>query len=87
MSLQRCLAIRKDCSGDGRILSMTEILDTCKASNQAAPSRSLFVVLSDGEDYSGGLYLYKENELTLISDKEKTYCLNFNKNRKKKLHN
>jgi len=72
MSLQKCLASRKDCSGKGRILSMTEILDICKSSNQAAPSKSLFIVLPDGEDYSGGLYSYKENELTLITDKEKT---------------
>ncbi len=72
MSLQRCLASRKDCSGAGRILSMKEILDICKSSNHAAPSKSLFIVLPDGEDYSGGLYSYKENELTLITDKEKT---------------
>lgn len=72
MSLQKCLASRKDCSGEGRILSMAEILDICKSSNQAAPSKSLFIVLPDGEDYSGGLYSYKENELTLITDKEKT---------------
>ena len=72
MSLQRCLASRKDCSGDGRTLSMTEILDICKSTNQAAPSKSLFVVLPDGEHYSGGIYSYKEEQLALISDKEKT---------------
>lgn len=72
MSLQRCLASRKDCSGEGRTLSMTEILDICKSSNQVAPSKSLFVVLPNGEDYSGGIYLYKDNELTLITDKEIT---------------
>ena len=72
MSLQKCLASRKDCSGEGRILSMKEILDICKSSNHAAPLKSLFIVLPDGEDYSGGLYSYKENELTLITDKEKT---------------
>ena len=72
MSLQRCLASRKDCSGEGITLSMTEILDICKSTNQAAPSKSLFVVLPDGEHYSGGLYSYKEEDLALISDKEKT---------------
>ncbi len=72
MSLQRCLASRKDCSGDGRILSLPEILDICKSTNQAAPSKSLFVVLPDGDDYSGGLYLYKDKELKLITDKEKS---------------
>ncbi len=72
MSLQGCLASRKDCSGKGRTLSLTEILDICKSTNQAAPSKFLFVVLPDGEDYSGGIYLYKDNELTLITDKEKT---------------
>ena len=72
MSLQECLASRKDCSGAGRTLSMREILDICKSTNQATPLRSLFVVLPEGKDYSGGIYLYKNNELTLISDKEKT---------------
>lgn len=72
MSLQGCLASRKDCSGKGRILSLTKILDICKSTTQAAPSKSLFVVLPDSEDYSGGIYLYKENDLTLITNKEKT---------------
>ncbi|MFX0154671.1 MAG: hypothetical protein ACFE9Q_09110 [Candidatus Hodarchaeota archaeon] len=72
MSLQTCLAQRKDCSGEGRILSMSEILDICKATNQASLSKSLFLVLPDGEDYSGGLYVYNENELKLITDKGKT---------------
>jgi hypothetical protein len=72
MSLQGCLASRKDCSGKGRTLLLTEILDICKSTNQAAPSKSLFIVLPDGGDYSGGIYLYKENDLTLITDKEKT---------------
>lgn len=72
MSLQGCLASRKDCSGAGRTLSMREILDICKSTNQAAPSKFLFVVLPKGKDYSGGIYLYKNNELTLITDKEKT---------------
>jgi len=72
MSLQKCLASRKDCSGEGKTLSMTEILEICKSTNQEAPSKFLFVVLPDGEDYSGGLYSYKEKELRLITDKEKT---------------
>jgi hypothetical protein len=72
MSLQGCLASRKDCSGGRRILSLTEILDICKSANQAAPSKELFVVLPDGEDYSGGIYLFKRKELSLITDKEKS---------------
>lgn len=72
MSLQGCLSSRKDCSGIGRILSLEEILDICRSTNQAAPSRSLFIVLPDGEHYTGGIYLYKDKELKLITDKEKT---------------
>ncbi len=72
MSLQGCLSSRKDCSGEGKILSFSEILDICKSTNQAVPLKSLFVVLPDGDDYSGGIYLYKNKELTLITDKEKT---------------
>ncbi len=72
MSLQKCLASRKDCSGQCRILAMKEIIDICKSSNQAAPMKSLFVALPDGQDYSGGLYSYKQNELTLITNREKT---------------
>jgi len=72
MSLQGCLSSRKDCSCEGRILSLSEILDICRSTSQATPSRSLFVVLPDGVDYSGGIYLYKNNELTLITDKGKT---------------
>ena len=72
MSLQRCLTSRKDCSGEGKPLSKTEILDICKSTNQAAPSKALFLVLPDGLDYSGGIYSFKEGELKLISDKEKT---------------
>ena len=72
MSLQGCLASRKDCSGVGRTLSMKDILDICKSANQGGLSKSLFVILPDGKDYSGGIYLYKNKELTLITDKEKT---------------
>ncbi len=72
MSLQGCLASRKDCSGLGRILSMKEILDICKSTNQAAHLKSLFLVLPKGNEYSRGIYIYKNDELTLITDKEKT---------------
>ncbi len=72
MSLQGCLSSRKDCSGEGKILSFSEILDICRSTTQAAPLKSLFVILPDGEDYSGGIYLYKDKELKLITDKEKT---------------
>ena len=72
MSLQECLASRKDCSGEGRTLSKGEILNICKSTNQAAPSKSLFVVLPDGEESSGGIYSYKDEDLTLITGKEKT---------------
>ena len=47
MSLQGCLASRKDCSGAGKTLSMREIIDICKSTNQAASSKSLFVVLPE----------------------------------------
>ncbi|MFX0008207.1 MAG: hypothetical protein ACFFAV_15970 [Candidatus Hermodarchaeota archaeon] len=72
MSLQGCLASRKDCSGLGRILSMKQILDICRSTNQAAPLKSLFLVLPEGKDYSGGIYRHKQDELTLITNKEKT---------------
>ena len=51
MSLQECLANRKDCSGIGRILSLKEIIDICKSTNQAELLKSLFVVLPDGKNY------------------------------------
>ena len=72
MSLQECLASRKDCSGEGRTLSKGEILNICKSTNQAAPSKTLFVVLPEGKETSGGIYSYKDEDLTLITDKEKT---------------
>jgi len=76
MSLQACLASRKDCSGKGRPLLMEDILDICKATHQAAPSNSLFVVLPDGESYKGGIYSYDEKGLNLITDEEKTsFCM------------
>jgi len=51
---------------------MKHILDICKSANQGALSKSLFVILPDGKDYSGGIYLYQNREITLITDKEKT---------------
>ena len=72
MSLQECLASRKDCSGKGRPLPMSDIKDICKATHQAAPLYSLFVVLPDGPDYKGGIYKYDKSDFILISDKEKT---------------
>jgi hypothetical protein len=72
MSLQACLSSRKDCSGNGKILSLTEILEICRSTNQAAPLKNLYVVLPDGENYSGGIYFYKENKLKLLTDEEKT---------------
>jgi len=72
MSLQGCLASRKDCAGEGIPLKMADIIDICKSANQAVPSKSLFIVLPDGKDYTGGIYLYNKEDLTLITDKEKT---------------
>ncbi len=72
MSLQECLASRKDCSGEGRPLPMTEVLDICNSTHQAAPSKSLFIVLPDSSDYKGGIYMYNNKEFILITDKEKT---------------
>ena len=72
MSLQECLASRKDCSGGGRPLSQSQVLEILISAHQPSPSKRLFVVLPDGPDYKGGVYKYHDNELTLISDKEKT---------------
>ena len=72
MNLQECLASRKDCSGNGRILAKRDIVEICESSNQAAPLKSLFITLPDSNEYSGGIYKYKDGELSLISDKEKT---------------
>ena len=72
MSLQECLARRKDCSGEGRVLNLSVIKEVCNSTFQAAPSNSLFVVLPDGDDYSGGTYKYNSNGLVRLSDKEKT---------------
>jgi hypothetical protein len=72
LSLQECLAYRKDCSGGTSILNFSDILDLCKASYEAAPANPLYVVLPDGTDYEGGIYVYNGNELVLLSPAEKT---------------
>lgn len=72
LSLQECLATRKDCSGMGRILPYSDILVLCKAAHEGAPSKLLYVILPEGKDYEGGLYTYNEKELALLSDAEKT---------------
>ena len=58
MSLQACLSSRKDCSGDGKVLPLSEIKDICKSTHQADPSKTFFVILPDSPDYSGGIYKY-----------------------------
>jgi hypothetical protein len=72
ISLQECLASRKDCSGNGRTLLFSEILELCKASQEAAPSRLLFVVLPHGKEYEGGIYTFVRKKLTLLTNAEKT---------------
>ncbi|NVM44684.1 MAG: hypothetical protein HWN79_07190 [Candidatus Lokiarchaeota archaeon] len=72
MSLQECLARRKDCSGEGRILPLSVVEEICNSTLQAAPLKSLFVVLPDGDDYSRGIYKYNSDGLVRLSDKEKT---------------
>ena len=47
MSLQECLASRKDCAGGGLTLELTEIINICKSVQQADSLKSLFVVLPD----------------------------------------
>ena len=72
MSLQECLARRKDCSGEGRVLQLSVIKEICNSTFQAAPSNSLFVVLPNGEDYTGGIYKYNNDGLVRLTDKEIT---------------
>jgi len=72
MSLQECLARRKDCSGEGRVLNLSVIKEVCNSTVQAGPSNSLFVVLPDGEDYSGGIYKYNNDGMVRLTDREKT---------------
>jgi hypothetical protein len=72
MSLQECLARRKDCSGEGQVLKLEQIEEICNASHQAAPEKVLFIILPEGEGYSGGIYKFNRDGLTLINDSEKT---------------
>ena len=72
MSLQECLAYRKDCSGGSRILSLSEIKDICNSARQAETSKDLIVFLPDGPDYTGGIYRYNGQEFTMITDKVKS---------------
>ena len=72
MSLQRSLASRKDCSGEGQPLPLKVVLDICKSTQQAAPSNFLFVVLPEGDSYTEGIYRYNDKEFVLITDKGKT---------------
>ena len=72
MSLQGSLASRKDCSGEGQILPLEVILDICKSTQQATLSSSLFVVLPDGDEYTGGIYKYNDKEFILITERGKT---------------
>ncbi len=72
MSLQGSLASRKDSSSEGRPLPLKDVLEICKSTLQAAPSYNLFIVLPDGEDYKGGIYLYNSKEFTLITDEGKS---------------
>ena len=72
MSLQECLASRKDCSDKGQPLPLNEILDICRSTLQGTPLKSLFIVLPDGEDYTGGIYKYDKEDFELVSDKGKT---------------
>ncbi len=72
MSLQECLASRKDCSGKGRVLPLSEIERICKATHQAVPSKTLFVALPTGQGNEAGIYTYNENGLNLLTTKAKT---------------
>ena len=72
MSFQECLVSRKDCSGKGQPLSISKVKDICKSTHQAAPLKSLFVILPKGLDYESGIYKYNKDGLNLISNEEKT---------------
>jgi len=72
MSLQECLASRKDCAGGGLSLELTEIKNICKSVQQADSLKSLFVVLPNGSNYKGGIYKYEKEDFTLLTEKEKT---------------
>ncbi len=72
VSLQECLASRKDCSGEGLTLSLNEIEDICKSTSQVVPSNRFFIILPDGNEYNGGIYRYFKGELSLLSEQQKT---------------
>ncbi|MFX1354798.1 MAG: hypothetical protein ACFE8V_09785 [Promethearchaeota archaeon] len=72
MSLQECLASRKDCAGGGLTLELTEVINICKTVQQADPLKTLFVILPDGTNYKGGIYKYEKEDFTLLTEKEKT---------------
>jgi len=72
VSLQESLARRKDCSGEGRVLQLSVIKEVCNSTFQAAPSNSLFIILPEGDDYTGGIYKYNSDGLDRLTDKEKT---------------
>ncbi|MFX1234701.1 MAG: hypothetical protein ACFFBY_09075 [Promethearchaeota archaeon] len=72
MSLQECLAYRKDCAGGAQTLKLSEVKSLCKSAQQGDSSKPLFVVLPDGPDYKGGIYKYDKEEFTLITENEKT---------------
>ena len=72
MSVQECLARRKDCSGEGRVLEFSRIKEICNSATQAATKKPFFIVLPDGIDYKGGIYSYNSEGLVLLSEKEKT---------------
>ena len=72
MSLQECLASRKDCSGKGRVLPLEKIKEICLSTSQESPKHSLFVVLPDGPEYDGGIYQYLNKNLILLSKVVKT---------------
>jgi len=72
MSLQEYLANRKDCSGGCRVLTLSEIKEICNSARQAEPSKDLIILLPDGPDYSGGIYRFNGQEITMITNKEKS---------------
>ncbi|MBY9007517.1 MAG: hypothetical protein KGD63_12235 [Candidatus Lokiarchaeota archaeon] len=72
MSLQKCLASRKDCSGKGTHLEINIIKEICKTTHNADTSKSIFIVLPDTHDYKGGVYIYNKNGLSFLSDEVKT---------------
>ncbi|MFX0073828.1 MAG: hypothetical protein ACFE96_00185 [Candidatus Hermodarchaeota archaeon] len=72
MSLQECLARRKDCSGEGKVLELSKIKEICDSTLQASPQKSLYIVLPEGSDYSGGIYKYNREGLALLTKQDKT---------------